>query len=252
MSGSFCQRCGRPVLIDFFSCQGGSSYGYDQAGFCVVGVDKDPQPLFPFAFVQADAVEDFEALVKIYDPWAAVGSPPCQSRSYLKYRTGRGYVELVPPFREKLLASGLPYVIENVEARPDNPEAALIDPILLCGSMFDPAPTVDGLLLKRHRLFEAGNGFTLEPLADDSCRKRTGVEWRATINVHGGGAYRESRRPDGTRDGHGNKASNEEAKALLGIHWMTQKGMNESIPPRYAKFVGDQLMDYVIGAEAAA
>jgi hypothetical protein len=175
------------VLIDFFSCQGGSSYGYDQAGFCVVGVDKDPQPLFPFEFVQADALDDFEALIEAYNPWAVVGSPPCQSRSPLQKRTGRDYPELVPPFRRKLIASGLPYVIENVEARPDNPEAVLIDPIMLCGSMFDPAPTVDGLLLKRHRLFESGGGFDLEPLADDSCRKRTGVEWRATINVHGGG-----------------------------------------------------------------
>lgn len=240
------------MLIDFFSCQGGSSYGYDQAGFCVVGVDKDPQPLFPFEFVQADALNDFEALIEAYNPWAAVGSPPCQSRSPLQKRTGRDYPELVPPFRRKLLASGLPYVIENVEARPDNPEAELIDPIMLCGSMFNPAPTVDGLLLKRHRLFESGGGFELEPLADDSCRKRTGVEWRATINVHGGGAYREKRRPDGSRDGHGNKASNEEAKALLGIDWMTQKGMNESIPPRYAAYVGRQLIAHLNLARAVA
>lgn len=41
-----------------------------------------------------------------------------------------------------LAGSGVPYVIENV------PGAPLLDPVLLCGSMF-------GLRTYRHRLFEA-------------------------------------------------------------------------------------------------
>jgi DNA (cytosine-5)-methyltransferase 1 len=50
-----------------------------------------------------------------------------------------------------LKASGLPYVIENVEG------AALVDPVVLCGSMFDlGATTKDGTRfhLERHRKFE--------------------------------------------------------------------------------------------------
>lgn len=232
-----------PVLIDAFCGEGAASMGYRQTGFRILGIEKSAKRLkrYPFASIQADVIEWLPLIARIFRPAAVVGSPPCQKRSPLKTRTTKEYEELVPPFRKILLELGLPYVIENVEEKPDDPEAELIDPVKLCGAMFAPPPEVDGLLFARHRLFEAGNGFRIIPKAD-SCDHRP---WRALINVHGGGGYREKKRPDGSRDGRGNKASAPEARALMGTPWMTADGMNQAVPPYYTRYVGKQLLAHL-------
>lgn len=224
-----------PVLIDFFCKAGGASVGYHRAGFRVIGVDKDPQPNYPFEFVRGDAIDLFDDLVRWYRPAAVAGSPPCQKHSRLRTRTQRDYPDFIEPFRAKCRASSLPYVIENVEGAP------LISPVVMCGSMVG-RPRVDGLLFKRHRLFECNFQCPTPP---DDCRGEL------TINVHGGGGYRERRGPNGERIGHGNKASAAEAALLLGIDWMTVDEMNEAIPPTYTKHIGGRLREHLSRERAA-
>jgi len=133
----------KPRLLDLFCCAGGCGVGYARAGFDVVGVDIDPQPRYPLPFIRADALELDSEFIATFD--AIHASPPCQSYSDLakRNRNAHEWPRLIEPVREMLIKSGLPYIIENVEGAP------LINPVVLCGTMFK------GLRVIRHRLFEA-------------------------------------------------------------------------------------------------
>src|SRR6202451_3991823 len=90
-------------LLDLFCCAGGVAVGYQRAGFEVVGVDIDPQPHFPFEFIQADALKLDMEFIKSFD--AIHASPPCQSYSDLAKRNGNAHEwpRLIEPVREMLV-----------------------------------------------------------------------------------------------------------------------------------------------------
>jgi DNA (cytosine-5)-methyltransferase 1 len=142
----------RPKVADLGCGAGVSSDGYASL-FDVTGFDNDPKVgrFYPYEFrcrnvltLTADELREFD--------FVHLGGP-CQPWSKMvNCRPGlrEKYVDLVIPLRPVLAASGVPYVIENVEGCP------LIDPTWLCGLMFDKE-------LYRHRGFETGNGLPRIP-----------------------------------------------------------------------------------------
>lgn len=213
--------------------------GYARAGFDVVGVDLAPQRRYPFAFIQADVLALDPRFVASFD--AIHASPPCQAHTSMKaMHNAKPHMDLVPQTRAMLAASGRPYIIENVVGAP------LLDPVMLCGSMFGLG--VEDAELRRHRLFEAS--FSLSAPA---CRHGE----RDTIGIYGGhvrnrrrcrsfGIYgegcRDSRRKfdKGVAD-----FSIDQGRAAMEIDWMTVAELSQAIPPAYTRFLGEQLLEHI-------
>lgn len=188
--------------------------GYYRAGFDVVGVDRHPQPRYPFEFHQGDAttwpLDGFDVIH---------ASPPCQA--FTAYRrkghgVGDGYPDLISHTRRRLRQIGVPWVIENVAGAP------LWGAIRLCGSSF-------GLDVRRHRYFESsamllGLGCQHRwqiprfPQATNRTNLRSTVEigvWRIPIATQ---------------------------RAAMGIDWMTVPELSQAVPPAYTEHIGRQLM----------
>lgn len=216
----------KPRLLDLFCGAGGAAKGYQQAGFHVVGVDNQPQPNYC-----GDEFHQADALTFPLDGFDAIhASPPCQAysagRNMWKGRLPDGrHPDLVAATRRRLVAAGVPYVIENVIGAP------LLNWTTLCGDMF-------GLGVKRHRLFETSFIIWNPPV----CRKRHPDFF---VSVFGGGAKARKR-------GRGFPKTNVvhiEASAAMGIDWMRRDELSQAIPPAYARFIGEQLLAHL---EAAA
>ena len=213
----------KPRLLDLFCKAGGGSVGYYLAGFEVVGVDIKKQKRYPYEFIQKDALEVFEDkdFLASFDVIAA--SPPCQTHSstkHLRNAQGKGTdkVDLIPQTREALVASGKPYIIENV------PGAPLIDPVQCCGSSW-------GLKVRRHRLFESN-----VKLVGSICKHK---EQGRPVGVYG------SMRDEIPGGGHTAKTI-EQAREAMGIDWMIWGELVEAIPPMYTWFLGTQVMDSIL------
>lgn len=228
------ERGGRVTytILDLFCGAGGASAGYDDAGFEVVGVDLNPQPNYPYEFIQMDALDALRALLDgdslgirwQFDFDAIHASPPCQTYSVAsRCRPGLAskYPDLVDPVRGLLDKIGLPYVIENVEGSP------LRSPVLLCGSMFGASVLWNGQRyeMQRHRLFEAN--------------------WELQGPMRYPHAY-----PSFPVYGHGRQNYQtwfrgapmaKMARQVMQTPWMTRDEFCESIPPYYTAYIGTQL-----------
>jgi DNA (cytosine-5)-methyltransferase 1 len=227
----------KPRLLDLFCGAGGCAVGYHRAGFDVIGVDIEPQPNYPFEFLQMDALLAVKTAWFRSEDFAAIhASPPCQA--YLNLGGVNGalgresrHPDMIAPTRDLLQAAGLPYVIENV---PDA-RSELRDPVRVCGSSF-------GLSVRRHRLFEANFPVMVPPCAHHLQREAkfwtgwrpNGEERKATVvQVYG------------------NAGGREEWPAAMGIDWMTHDELAEAIPPAYTEHIGHYLMAEITARAAA-
>ena len=177
-------------------------------------MDINRQGNYPFNFVQGDALafplDGFDFI------WA---SPPCQKYTRKSANWGRKrkhwleHPDLIDPIRQRLLAHGVPFVIENVGGAPVRHD------LMLCGSMF-------GLRIQKHRFFEASfplSGSSL-PACDHS---------------------------DLYNPWQGKGRSADKMRAAMGIAWLPMSGgasrrngytgdLLNAIPPAYSEFIARQ------------
>ena len=214
----------RPKLLDLFCGAGGASVGYFDAGFDVVGVDINPQPNYPFDFVQADALEYVKEHRHEFDVIHA--SPPCQASTTLTSGTNKGrvYPQLIPATRELLKSTGLPYVIENVQGSDVRRD------LTLCGETF-------GLGVLRHRYFEVSGFDVVQPEHKPHRGRVTG--WNHG-KYHDGpyfAVYGEG----------GGKGTVAQWQQAMGIDWTSdRKELAEAIPPAYTEHIGLQLIRQIV------
>lgn len=228
-----------PKLLDLFCGAGGASMGYHLAGFEVEGVDIKPQPHYPFKFYQADALEfNLEG----YDAYHA--SPPCQAYSrlrHLPWLKGRNYPALIDATRQVLVATGKPWVIENVADAPLGQEYGYI---MLCGWSLAEMP------IYRHRLFES-NVAMLAPSHRPHPEiiypgSKLGSRYSQANSVVGAFGYtRKVPRSYGTFVsvvGHDGTRNFPKAKEAMGVDWMNKQELTQAIPPAYTEYVGKYLI----------
>lgn len=217
-----------PRLLDLYCGAGGAARGYVDAGWEVIGVDRQAQQNWPWPdnFIKMDAMRALDLLdLRNFD--AIHASPPCQTHSTLRYRREdrAGGEETISLVRARLARANLPYVIENVVGAP------LLEPLMLCGSMF---PETIGV--RRHRLFECSF-----PVEQPECHHelqtpryhnpdKRGGELTSVVNVHGSPSY---------------PGEAQLRKQVMGIHWMTNRELTQAIPPAYTEWLGMKLAAYL-------
>ncbi|TCR24205.1 DNA cytosine methyltransferase [Streptomyces sp. BK205] len=212
----------RPRLLDLYCCQGGAAKGYADAGFDVTGVDINPQPRYPFRFVQGDAIAFVLAHGAEFEFIHA--SPPCQHDSECQRIQGNAHPDLIAPTRTALAASGRPWVMENVRGAV----AKLHAPVMLCGRMFR-------LANYRHRYFETGGGFTLRQPDHPAHLVPQAKMGRPVPPGHYGQFV-------------GNFSGVDLARRVLGVPWMNRDGIRECIPPAYTQLIGRTALDQLAAA----
>jgi len=222
--------------------------GYYRAGFDVVGVDIEPQPHYPFEFIQGDALQMLQRLCSeppdrfglLDGCWSAIhASPPCQAYTVANNIHQREHPDLLPETRQLLQATGLPYIIENVPGAPMHVGPHTLfdgetNGALVCGLAL-------GLNVKRHRWFEAN-----VPITGTICPPGHPGDWLLvfghTVLERGHEIGRTPKGGPRIRRKHATTARGREA---MGIDWMNREELSEAIPPAYTQFIGEQLMAHL-------
>jgi DNA (cytosine-5)-methyltransferase 1 len=209
-------------LLDLYCGVGGASSGYTKAGFKVHGIDLKHGKRYPYVYTRADVLEVIKDIDYLRQFDVIHASPPCQTHSITKHlRNAQGKstskLDLIPQTREALIASGKPYIIENVPGSP------LIDPVQLCGSSF-------GLKVRRHRLFESNM-----PIKGSTCNHK--LQGRP-IGVYGS-------LNDEIPKGGKTATTIDEARQAMGIDWAIWTELVEAIPPAYTEYLGVQIYEWL-------
>lgn len=236
-------------VLDLFCGAGGTGYGVHlamiEAGIdaTVIGHDIDPQPRYPFEFHRSDAVSVLGDLDYVRSFDIVIAGPPCKVHTSIRHTIRSGArrkhpVNLIPITRHGLRLAGVPFVIENVVGAP------LLDPIVLCGSMFS-------LGVRRHRLFEVSGFEVVEP----RCRHReqeAGARLYPVKRYHSGGPVTVWSPIIGVY-GHGQGTGEGEVdrwREAMSIPWMNRDELSQAIPPAYSKYLGQQFLAGRNGAVA--
>ncbi|HEY6021704.1 MAG TPA: hypothetical protein VIY48_18100 [Candidatus Paceibacterota bacterium] len=225
--------------LDGFCGGGGATAGYMRAArklgidLVMIGVDHQPHEKSYLKaggtkFIRGDMMEVFqdEDFMSIFD-FVHI-SPSCQKHSALSRmaKNTDGQLDLITPSREYFWRYDAKWIMENVEGSP------LIDPLMLCGSMFDDLVANDPRRqLRRHRLFEIV-GFEVEqpPCAHNGFK---------SMGVYGA----IGRKPPNGADV---VESLEEGRKIMGVDWpMSWKELREAIPPAYTEYIGMSLLPKV-------
>jgi DNA (cytosine-5)-methyltransferase 1 len=225
------------IVLDGCCGAGGTAHGLVQAGHEVHGFDTDPRLRDDYLRSGAASFTVADIRDVLADPgvtgrfgFAFVG-PPCQHYSRMsRCRPGLAatYPELITPVRELLNATGLPWVIENVEAaRP-----WMKDSVTLCCWMF-------GREGYRHRLFEAGGGFTLAappspPDGTPGWRRSCG--WPHPVPAARAGHWEPGKFV--SVSGHERTGP---VRRVMEIGWMRNRDdVAEAVPPYFSRWAGEQ------------
>lgn len=230
----------KPQLLDLFSGAGGCARGYQRAGFYVVGVDHKPQPRYAGdEFYEADALAVLDFLLAgnewrgyvLADFDAIHASPPCQAHSAMRTMpNARQHADCLPATRSLLIASGLPYVIENVVGAP------MAGAVVICGAALGMGTSTHDLA--RHRLFET-NFPLLVPPCSHGARPVIGFYGDHVRDARRLPGEADRRLPDMATDRAGKLAYGRDA---MGIDWMEWEELTQAIPPVYTEHVGSYLL----------
>ncbi len=219
-------------LLDLCCKGGGCSVGYEQAAIDlglsikIIGVDKEPQPNYPYEFIQADA---FNYLKKNGSRFTHIHvSPPCQkysTQSAIFRAEGKKYSDLCERITPLMYESGKPGVIENVMPAPIRAD------IVLRGDMF-------GLKTLRKRKFELVNWFMLQP-GMERILPGAVVDRGEYITCTGKGNLGSmNKKKQYTKFIHAGESVLDTWSRAMGISWMTVDEMREAIPPAYTRYIG--------------
>lgn len=246
------------VHLELFGGAGGTAHGVAlamaPAGIAVWSVDNavERHARNPYAWFTGDWREGLDRALQTGRVVSIGAAPPCTKNSAGTRALDRSRYDNDPDLenvREVLIATGLPYFIENVESEVT--KRKMRSPLRLCGFEFNlTAVDDDGtvLHLKRHRLFESN----VPLVGAGGC---PGHPRKGGPQIAGayGGARRDKVEARTVRKGGYVPPNIKVLRALLGAPaWMTEEeDIFLSVPPAYGEHVGRQLLAHIRGEVAA-
>jgi DNA (cytosine-5)-methyltransferase 1 len=234
----------KPKLLSLFCGCGGDSVGYARAGFEVTGVDLEPQPNYPYTFIQADVMEVLKDKAFLQGFEVIHASPPCQQYSIAGKKTKKEEAHtltVLPTVKAALQATGKIYVIENVEQAVKF--GHLRADVSLVGYNFP------NLRVIRKRCFEIGSAFVFNP---PKAKNPFTVDSGDFVIVAGYGWHKRQKKFKNKLREYKHLSISRNKEIAMCIDWLKKgtaqkrhKEINNAIPPQYTRFIGEQLMSFV-------